>query len=745
MIKILIRGDDPHKIEDLLDKLPYTGLSNEPQESLDKIGLYFASLHSEILGEEINSALWIFSNNPRFKFMEQGYYQGAAGACIFYHVNDKTSLENAIIIIERIQSIQPSLLIAMFGINLTASSEAQAYYENAEKIAQQYGCLFFIVDKKNFVETFYNFILIVRQKDLGIKLHARKQYSLAIAAYEDSLRLNVHSAETWYHLGMAKQDQGDLPGAIQAYANSLQIDPRNSDVWYNLGCAYKTVKDNKAAINALQQAQSLQPNVAKIWLQLGEVHFIEKNLALAEEAFGKAVELEPRNYNYLTYFGLSLYKKGDLQKGKDYLLLSLEILQEQDPPYYQCAPLFLAICEVLEELPESDIRQYQELYEKILSKSGSEIDLASSQEQSSRMPSPFELVVKWHSLLLSIIIRNASQKKLGEFPAQEVNSLLSTMDSQMDMYENTDPERAETYRPFWNCVKGLLLLFEKNINRRWDEFPKCYQELDLALAHANLNPNSRDIFTQLKNHLNEVNVFLSKVPSTMFFGESLSKFSRKIKELMEKCLSVEFPHTTFGAILSANLTKEAELLRSREIELKLEALEAERKKLEEEQNRLSGSGPSRQPGKPEKFLTPEQEHLIDLFHLTENSLREIINKIVVSQEGENWIDKALRPEDAKIIKERWQEGYASNQKHRIIDELTFDQYSQIIKGRRFSESFKAVFLKDYDLIFNTINHIREIRNNINHVKWHIVDVPDATRKVVFLKDLLQKFKIITDQ
>jgi protein O-mannosyl-transferase len=79
---------------------------------------------------------------------------------------------------------------------------------------------------------------------------------------QEAVRLDLHKAEAWIELGLAKQKSGDLPGAIQAYSEGMKIQP--TDVGYLLlaRALGQSGRQDEAA-TATQTAKLLSRNFAE--------------------------------------------------------------------------------------------------------------------------------------------------------------------------------------------------------------------------------------------------------------------------------------------------------------------------------------------------------------------------------------------------------------------------------------------------------------------------------------------------
>ncbi len=85
------------------------------------------------------------------------------------------------------------------------------------------------------------------------------QIPQAIAALEESVRLDPLIAEAWSDLGMARKLSGNDSGALSAFRRAVGINPEDAVAQYRLGAEYLRQDQPAAAIGPLQAAYRLNP------------------------------------------------------------------------------------------------------------------------------------------------------------------------------------------------------------------------------------------------------------------------------------------------------------------------------------------------------------------------------------------------------------------------------------------------------------------------------------------------------
>jgi len=122
-----------------------------------------------------------------------------------------------------------------------------------------------------------------------------------------------------------------------------------------LGNLYEDCGQRSKALEKWEKGIKLEPTSAPILNCLGYTYAQEGvKLDLAEEMVKKALKEEPDNGAYLDSLGWIYYKKGDLDKAKQYVLRAIELIR--DPDVYE------HIGDIYIDLKDQDqgVRYYQE-------------------------------------------------------------------------------------------------------------------------------------------------------------------------------------------------------------------------------------------------------------------------------------------------------------------------------------------------------------------------------------------------
>ena len=88
-------------------------------------------------------------------------------------------------------------------------------------------------------------------------------FDAAIDSYKQALKIKPDYADTYYNMGIALKDKGDLEAAIESYKQALKIKPDYADAHNNMGNALRDKGDLEAAIESYKQALKINPDYAE--------------------------------------------------------------------------------------------------------------------------------------------------------------------------------------------------------------------------------------------------------------------------------------------------------------------------------------------------------------------------------------------------------------------------------------------------------------------------------------------------
>ncbi len=90
-------------------------------------------------------------------------------------------------------------------------------------------------------------------------------YDSAVAYFELILEMKPDDGNSYYNIGVAMQDKGDLRSAIKNYRKAITCNPNHATTYYNLGNAFQEVGNLESAIENYAKAIKLKPDYAEAW------------------------------------------------------------------------------------------------------------------------------------------------------------------------------------------------------------------------------------------------------------------------------------------------------------------------------------------------------------------------------------------------------------------------------------------------------------------------------------------------
>jgi len=122
--------------------------------------------------------------------------------------------------------------------------------------------------------------------------------------------------------------------AIKIYEKILELNPKHVVALFWLGYLYDEAGRRKEAIEVWNKGLAIDEAYAPILNSLAYVYALEdRNLDQAQKMVEKALKVEPENGAYLDSLGWIYFKKGNLEKAKEYL--EKAIANIKDPEIYE--------------------------------------------------------------------------------------------------------------------------------------------------------------------------------------------------------------------------------------------------------------------------------------------------------------------------------------------------------------------------------------------------------------------------
>jgi tetratricopeptide (TPR) repeat protein len=124
-------------------------------------------------------------------------------------------------------------------------------------------------------------------------LMARKQYSDAIAAYEDILRSEPKNADLLNKIGVCYSSLNKLDRAKKYYERAVKANSKHSSALNNLGTVHFYQKKFRRAVKIYERAIAVAPENATFYSNMGHAWFADKKYPEAIAAFRRALQLDP--------------------------------------------------------------------------------------------------------------------------------------------------------------------------------------------------------------------------------------------------------------------------------------------------------------------------------------------------------------------------------------------------------------------------------------------------------------------
>jgi tetratricopeptide (TPR) repeat protein len=162
--------------------------------------------------------------------------------------------------------------------------------------------------------------------DEGNKLFDDNKIDLAIAAYEQAVKLNPDFADAYFKLGISyqirerenekaalddanveptpesskekvrtKDSEKAFEKAVAAYKKLIDDDSKNAGAHYNLGRSYEKLNEDKDALKELREAVELEPENSDYQTELGKILIKLAQYYEAVRVLKKALELDESN------------------------------------------------------------------------------------------------------------------------------------------------------------------------------------------------------------------------------------------------------------------------------------------------------------------------------------------------------------------------------------------------------------------------------------------------------------------
>ena len=164
----------------------------------------------------------------------------------------------------------------------------------------------------------------------GDILVQEKQYSDAIAAYQELLRDYPRDAALLNKIGIAYHQELNMREAKRYYERAVHSDPKYASAINNLGALEYQRKNYKKAIRQYDKAIAADPKVSSFYSNLGYARMGLKQFDAASAAFRIAIALDPTLFEQRGQSGTVLMERSVEDRGQFFFYLAKSFAQSGD-------------------------------------------------------------------------------------------------------------------------------------------------------------------------------------------------------------------------------------------------------------------------------------------------------------------------------------------------------------------------------------------------------------------------------
>lgn len=169
----------------------------------------------------------------------------------------------------------------------------------------------------------------------------KTEYDLALADFNESIRLNPTEARTFVSRGGVYLARQEYKRAITDFDEGIRLDPEYAFAYFQRGFAYHALEEPDKAYDDYTQAIRLDPKYITSYLNRGIILYTRRgNFEQAIADFTTALRLGPDNINALMHRGVAEGGSGEFDKGLADLNRAIELSPEFARAYYYRGVLF---------------------------------------------------------------------------------------------------------------------------------------------------------------------------------------------------------------------------------------------------------------------------------------------------------------------------------------------------------------------------------------------------------------------
>jgi tetratricopeptide (TPR) repeat protein len=126
-------------------------------------------------------------------------------------------------------------------------------------------------------------------------------------------------SDVYVDRGILAYDNKQYSEALQAFQEALRLNPENVNALYYAGLTYMAVEEYAPAQAALEQALKLAPTDVDVAFQLGVAYFLQQQYDKAEPLLRQVYARQPQHQNLGYYLGFIEYRKQNYREALGFL------------------------------------------------------------------------------------------------------------------------------------------------------------------------------------------------------------------------------------------------------------------------------------------------------------------------------------------------------------------------------------------------------------------------------------------
>jgi len=145
----------------------------------------------------------------------------------------------------------------------------------------------------------------------GVAYYQSAEYDLAIADFDQAIRIYPRLAKAYYNRGIVDRAKGDLDKAIADFSDAIRLDPKYVSPFNNRGLVYDAKGDYARAIADFNEALRLNPKYVFALNNRGLAYEVKADYDRAIADFSEAIRLDPKYLDAFYNRSRAYKSKGD--------------------------------------------------------------------------------------------------------------------------------------------------------------------------------------------------------------------------------------------------------------------------------------------------------------------------------------------------------------------------------------------------------------------------------------------------